>query len=159
MLETFEMPQIAVVDFEKQGLNNNAIGGYLQSSGMLFINSKYDTKQKILEFVNKKQGHFANTTEYAPYLHELGHKFYYDAIENIAKTQKIDYSEDKRNVDKKILQYIDDVCQGNIENIISRYANNGYLSGEYTEVYAECFTVKDSNKQAKDIILLIKKMR
>lgn len=53
--ETFEMPQIAVVDFEKQGLNNNAIGGYLQSSGMLFINSKYDTKQKILEFVNKKR--------------------------------------------------------------------------------------------------------
>ena len=52
--ETFEMPQIAVVDFEKQGLNNNAMGGYLQSSGMLFINSKYDTK-KILEFVNKKR--------------------------------------------------------------------------------------------------------
>lgn len=50
------MPQIAVVDFEKHGLNNNAIGGYLQSPGMLFINSKYDTKQKILEFINKNKG-------------------------------------------------------------------------------------------------------
>lgn len=157
--ETFELPQIAVVDFEKQNLNANAIGGYHRSSGILFINSKYDTKQKILDFVSKNQGFFANNTEYAPYLHELGHKFYYDMIEDIAKSQKIVYSEAKRDVDKKIIKYIDDKCQGNIKNIISRYANDGYLSGEYTEVCAECFTVKDNNAQAKDIILLIKEMR
>ena len=157
--ETFELPQIAVVDFDKHNLNTNAIGGYHQGSGILFINSKYDTKQKILDFVNRQQGEFANKTEYAPYLHELGHKFYYDMIGNIAKSQKIGYSEAKRNVDRNISKYIDDECQGNIKGIISRYANDGYLSGEYTEVCAECFTVKESNAQARDIILLIEETR
>ena len=42
--ETFELPQIAVVDFEKQNLKANAIGDYHRSSGILFINSKYDTR-------------------------------------------------------------------------------------------------------------------
>ena len=35
---------IFIVDFEKQNLKANAIGGYHRSSGILFINSKYDTK-------------------------------------------------------------------------------------------------------------------
>lgn len=27
----------------------------------------------------------SNTSAYAPYLHELGHKYYYDSIEKLAK--------------------------------------------------------------------------
>ena len=87
----FEMPTIAIVDFEKHSLNVNAIGGYHSESGTLYINSKYDTPQKILDFINKVRGRFANTTEYAPYLHELGHKYYEDCINAIVKSQEIKY--------------------------------------------------------------------
>ena len=158
MPETFEMPQIAVVDFEKQGLNNNAIGGYLQSSGMLFINSKYDTKQKILEFINKNKGFFANNTEYAPFLHELGHKFYYDVIRTIEKTRKISYSEARRKVDYVIDRYIDNNCKDELKNKVSGYVNVGYMSGQYTEVVAECFSVKGDNIVARDIVRILKGM-
>lgn len=146
------MPQIAVVDFEKQGLNNNAIGGYLQSSGMLFINSKYDTKQKILEFVNKKQGHFANTTEYAPYLHELGHKFYYDSIKRLANEKKMSYSKAKNKIDYKVYRYIESKNDDRfLEKNISRYAD----TQEVTEICAESFSVRENNKVAKVILDLI----
>lgn len=157
--DSFEMPPVAVVDFEKQGLNANAIGGYHEKTGMLFINSVFDTKEKILEFVNRNQGRFANTTEFAPYLHELGHKFYYDSIKSIEKTNKISYSEAKRNVDRNIVAYIDNNCRELLQSKISTYANNGYLSGDYTETVAECFSVKNSNSLANDIIALIEKMR
>ena len=35
--DSFEMPPVAVVDYEKQGLNANAIGGFHEASGRLFI--------------------------------------------------------------------------------------------------------------------------
>ena len=38
--ETFRLPKIAVVDFEKQGLNANAIGGYHEKTETLYINEK-----------------------------------------------------------------------------------------------------------------------
>ena len=126
---------------------------------MLFINSVFDTKEKILEFVNRNQGRFANTTEFAPYLHELGHKFYYGLIKSIEKANKISYSEAKRNVDRNIVAYIDNNCRELLQSKISTYANNGYLSGDYTEIVAECFSVKSSNSLANDIIALIEKMR
>ena len=157
--DSFEMPPVAVVDFEKQGLNVNAIGGYHEKTGMLFINSVFDTKEKILEFVNRNQGRFANTTEFAPYLHELGHKFYYGSIKSIEKANKISYSEAKRNVDRNIVAYIDNNCRELLQSKISTYANNGYLLGDYTEIVAECFSVKSSNSLANDIIALIEKIR
>lgn len=150
--ETFEMPQIAVVDFEKQGLNNNAIGGYLQSPGMLFINSKYDTKQKILDFVNRMQGEFANNTEYAPYLHELGHKFYYDSIKRLANEKKMSYSKAKNKIDYKVYRYIESKNDDRfLEKNISRYAD----TQEVTEICAESFSVRENNKVAKVILDLI----
>lgn len=150
--ETFEMPKIAVVDFEKQGLNKNAIGGYHQGSGVLFINSQYDTKQKILEFVNKKQGYFANNTEYAPYLHELGHKFYYDSIERLANKNNISYSKAKNEIDYRVYRYIESKEDKYflLKNI-SEYAS----TQEVTEVCAEAFSVCKSNDVAKTIISLI----
>ena len=88
----FEMPPVAVVDFNKHNINPNAIGGYDKNTGIMYFNSRYDTKEKILDFVNKSKGRFANTTEYAPFLHELGHKYYEDSIKRLAdcpKTKKI----------------------------------------------------------------------
>ena len=37
----------------------------------------------ILGYINRTKGEFANNTEYAPYLHELGHRFYYDSIKGL----------------------------------------------------------------------------
>lgn len=51
------------------------------------MNSKYNTKEKILDFVNGKVGWFANTTEKAPFLHELGHKYYEDCVKSLAKQE------------------------------------------------------------------------
>ena len=99
--DSFEMPLVAVVDFEKQGLNANAIGGFHEASGRLFINSRYDTRQKILDFVNNTEGYFANKTEYEPYLHELGHKFYYDTIKSIAREKQIGYTKARRRGGKE----------------------------------------------------------
>jgi len=77
----------AVVDFDRHNINSNAIGGYDRNTGILYINSKYDTPEKVLGFVNQTQGMFANNTQYAPILHELGHKYYYDSINKLAISQ------------------------------------------------------------------------
>ena len=44
----------------------------------------------------------------------------------------------------------------NLEEAISRYAYEGYESGKYTEIYAECFSVRNTNKIAESIIEMIK---
>lgn len=151
--ETFELPQIAVVDFDKHNLNTNAIGGYHQGSGILFINSKYDTKQKILDFVNRQQGEFANKTEYAPYLHELGHKFYYDSIKRLANENKISYSDAKNKIDYKVYRYVESQSDRLfLAKNISHYAD----TPEITEVCAEAFSVRENNDVAKLILNLIR---
>lgn len=157
--DLFEMPPVAVVDFEKQGLNANAIGGFHEASGRLFINSKYDTRQKILDFVNAQKGRFASTTEYAPYLHELGHKFYYDSVKSIAKLREVSYIKAQGIVDACIYEYVHSMLlEGTtLELSLSRYANEGYRKQKYTEVIAECFSVKDENVIAKDLIGLLEK--
>lgn len=157
--DSFEMPSVAVVDFEKQGLNANAIGGFHEASGRLFINSRYDTRQKILDFVNAQKGRFANTTEYAPYLHELGHKFYYDSVKSIAKLREVSYIKAQGIVDARIYEYVHSMLlEGKtLELSLSRYANEGYRKQKYTEVTAECFSVKDENVIAKDLIGLLEK--
>lgn len=151
--ETFELPQIAVVDFDKHNLNTNAIGGYHQGSGILFINSKYDTKQKILDFVNRQQGEFANKTEYAPYLHELGHKFYYDSIKRLANENKISYSDAKNKIDYKVYRYVESQSDRLfLAKNISHYAD----TQEITEVCAEAFSAGENNDVAKLILNLIR---
>ena len=44
-----------------------------------------------------------------------------------------------------------------LELSLSRYANEGYRKQKYTEVIAECFSVKDENVIAKDLIGLLEK--
>ena len=151
------MPTIAIVDFEKHSLNVNAIGGYHSESGTLYINSKYDTPQKIPDFRNKVRGRFANTTEYAPYLHELGHKYYEDCINAIVKSQEIKYDEAKKMIDLKIYNYVEQKSakRQSLKDLLSVYAMNGYNHQKYTEVIAECFSVGNNNIIAQELLRLI----
>ena len=130
---------------------------------VVIINSIYDTKEKIIEFVNKRKGFFANTTEYAPYLHELGHKFYYDSIEAVAKSGGISYNKARTIVDYRVYRYIDeeeikwkqDEKHGIsfLSENISDYADTQSV----TEICAEAFSVRDTNHVAQRIIDLVSK--
>lgn len=152
----FDLPQIAVVDFDKHNINSNAIGGYDRNTGILYINSKYDTTEKILGFVNRTQGMFANNTQYAPVLHELGHKYYYDSINKLAISKGIEYNKAKDIVDSKLIECI---RKSNVENNpffimknLSGYAQEGYSSNKITEIIAESFSVRGTNEFANGLI-------
>lgn len=152
----FEMPSIAVVDFNKHKLNAYAIGGYDKNTGIMYINSRYDTTEKVLAFVNSSRGRFANTTEYAPILHELGHKYYEDCIKRLAISENMSYNKAKKKIDKSIYKYIED--NGGdffLETTLSTYAQVGYAKNSFTEITAECFSVRDENATAKDILSLL----
>ena len=152
----FEMPPVAVVDFNKHHINPYAIGGYDKYTGIMYFNSQYDTREKVLDFVNKSKGHFANTTEYAPFLHELGHKYYEDSIKRLAISKNMSYNNVKKEIDRKIYDYIESKG-GNFfaEENLSGYANIGYEHNDYTEIIAECFSVRNDNLIAKEILSLL----
>lgn len=152
----FEIPTIAVVDFNKHHINPYAIGGYDKNTGIMYINSLYDTKEKVLDFVQKNKGYFANTTEYAPLLHELGHKYYENSIERLAISQNMSYNDIKRRIDRKIYNYIE--SKGGdffAEENLSKYAKKGYRENLFTEIIAECFSVRNDNAIAKEILSLL----
>jgi hypothetical protein len=150
-----ELPKVAVIDFEKNNFGIDAIGGYDKSTGILYINSKYDTESKIISYVNKQKDMFANKTEFAPLLHELGHKYYYDSIKNLAKVKNIEYNKAKGTIDEKILSYIQNKgISKNLDTLISEYAQSGYDRHKYTEIVAEVFTVPEK-ELASDLINLV----
>lgn len=154
--DNFELPKVAVIDFNEHGLNNSAIGGYHAQSGVMFLNSKFDTTAKVLKYVNEQKGQFANTSEFAPILHELGHKYYEDCVKSLAKEQKIGYNNAKEIIDNKIQAFIHDNIPNEISKVISIYADNGYKKHKYTELVAECFSVRNSNDTADKLISLLK---
>ena len=145
----FKIPEIAVVDFDKHHINPYAIGGYDKITGIMYINSKYDTKEKVLAFVNKNKGQFANETEYAPFLHELGHKYYEDCIKKLAISENIGYNESKKKIDRRIFDYIESKHNPDfVLESISGYASGGESSGKFTEIIAECFSVRGENSMS-----------
>ena len=150
--EGFELPKIAVVDFKSNRLSPTAIGGYSESTGIMYINSKYDTNEKIFEFVNRSTGRFANTTELAPYLHELGHKYYYDCVKSLAKQHQISYNAAQKVIDYRVYRYIAAQKSENfLRENISQYAD----TQKVTEICAESFSVMKNNKIAEKIIELV----
>ena len=154
--ENFKMPEIAVVNFENNKINANAIGGYDKNTGIMYINSKYNTKEKILAYVNAVDGQFANKTEYAPILHELGHKYYEDCINSLAISKNMSYNDVKKKIDRKIYNYIE--SHGGNEFLtkeLSKYAKKGYVLNQYTEIIAECFSVQDNNDFAKELLHIL----
>ena len=153
----FELPQIAVVDFDRHNINSNAIGGYDRNTGILYINSKYDTPEKVLGFVNQTQGMFANNTQYAPILHELGHKYYYDSINKLAISQGIEYNKAKGIIDHRLYDYIcENVLDKSISKQISTYAQLHYDKSNYTELIAESFSISGTSDVARALIELLK---
>ncbi|WP_346890328.1 minor capsid protein [Clostridium sp. UBA1056] len=127
----FEMPRVSIIDFEKNGLNPKAIGGYQREVNTMFINNKYDTDAKILKYLKSQEGYFANTESNSPLIHELGHKYHHDLADKIAKKYNIGYNEAKERFDKSIEDYI-----RNKEHIFSRYINNisGYAADEFEKI-------------------------
>lgn len=151
----FELPKIAVVDMEKH-FGVDAIGGYHSVTGVMFINSKYDTVDKITAYITKTAGEFSNTTAFAPYLHELGHKYYYDCIKKLAKKGSMSYNKAKGVMDNAISEYIhQNNNNGRFLINLSEYAERSYGLGKVGEVVAESLAAQD-NVMAKDILRLIK---
>lgn len=152
----YEIPQVAVIDFDRYNLGTKAIAGY--HDGILFLNSKYDTKGKIVEYVNSKKGQFANTSDHAPILHEIGHDYYEKSVKALAKSRNIEYNNAKDIIDGRISEYIhahnDDGLF--LVNNISEYADEGYSDHSYTEIIAECFSVRDENTYAKELLELLR---
>ena len=103
--EDFEIPKMAVIDFDKHKWDPKAIAGYDRISGILFFNSKYDTEAKILKFLQENKGEFANTTVLSPFLHELGHKYHYDLIQKLAKLQNLSYNKVEIFIEGNIMGY------------------------------------------------------
>ena len=148
----FVLPNIIILNFNIFGID--AIGGYARSTNTMFINSKYNTKDKILKYINKNNGFFANKTIYAPLLHELGHKYYYDVIENYSLIQNISYNEAEQIIKDKIADYVHKYSYSRffLEKNLSKYAQDGYTQGKYGEIIAEAFSAMDLNVIAKEIM-------
>ena len=154
--EGFQIPKVAVVDFQKHRLNPNAIAGYDKTTDTMYMNSIYDSSEKILEYVNLIPGQFANNTEYAPILHELGHKFYEDCIERLAISENIGYNESRKKIDRRIFDYIKKQDTPDyLLCFVSGYASDGESSGKFTEIIAECFSVRKKNAAADAILALL----
>lgn len=151
----FQMPTIAIVNFENYNINPLAIGGYDKVTNVVWINRKYDTPEKILGFVNQTEGNFANKTQYAPCLHELGHKYYEDCIKALASSENMSYNEAKISIDINLYTYIEHNGGSMFVSTISTYAKNGYNKGLFTEVVAECFSIQWEDKIANEIISLL----
>lgn len=152
--EGFELPDVLVVDFRKNGITVDAIAGYDRKTGYMLINSQYENAEQILGFVQKNPGYFANQTEYAPYLHEFGHKYYMDCVKSIANLNKIGYNEAEGRLEDLIAAFIH---RKNGEGVsladaIGRKASFEYKQHNYTEVVAECFSVYDASDYAKGLI-------
>lgn len=154
--EGFQIPKVAVVDFRQRHLNPNAIAGYDKITDIMYMNSSYDSSEKISEYVNRLPGWFANTTEHAPILHELGHKFYEDCIKRLAISENIGYNESKKKIDRRIFNYIEDQHDSDfIKKSLSMYADKGWASGDFTEIIAECFSARGKNAVADAILALL----
>ena len=54
----------------------------------------------------KKSGEWSSAHPLHIFRHELGHKYYYDSIKNLAKVKNIEYNRAKDIIDEKILSYI-----------------------------------------------------
>lgn len=148
------VPKVAVVDFKKNGLGE-AIAGYHKESDTLYVNSKFRSDSAIVKYLKKNPGFFASTSSDAPYLHELGHKYHYDSIESIAKSEKISYSKAKQKYEQGTIDYIlsnREKKPNFVRDNLSIYADNNFdIGGEnrLNEVMAEWFTVKDGENPSE----------
>lgn len=147
--DDFKMPRFIIMDFEKNGINPKAIGGYSKDEDTLYLNSKYDTNNKIEKFLKANKNYFANIDNNSVLLHELGHKYHYYLVEKIAENKNISYNKAKEEFDDGIADFINNNSNFNndiIKKYISEYAFNSYRGpNRMNEVMAEFFAIKSSD--------------
>ena len=151
-----EMPKVAIVDFDLNNFDSTAIGGYDKYTDIMYINGKYKTVEDVIKYVNEKMGMFANKTEFAPYLHEIGHKYFEDCVISIAKKHNLSYNQSINLIKSKTSEYLKSYLESNpkcIEKQISRYASSEYKKGKIQELYAECFSIFDNDNELKNLLI------
>ena len=101
--------------------------------------------------MNKNKGYFASTNSDSHILHELGHKYHYDIIEKIAKTNRLEYNKAKEVFEEPISEYIlnnSKLPNQVIEKEISIYAYEKYKGvNRMNEVMAEYFTIRNKDSE------------
>lgn len=156
MPNDFKMPRFIIMDFENNGINPKAIGGYSKDEDTLYLNSKYDTNEKIEKFLKTNEGYFANIDSYSVLLHELGHKYHYYLAEKIAENKNISYNKAKEEFDDGLADFINNSSNFNndiIKKYISEYAFNNYRGpNRMNEVMAEFFAIKNSDNELINFI-------
>ena len=89
-------------------------------------------------------------------MHELGHKFYEDCIKRLAISENIGYNESKKKIDRRIFAYVEKQKNSTfVKDKLSLYAHEGWQSGKFTEIIAECFSARTENAVAAEIIALL----
>ena len=157
--EDFEMPQVVVIDFDEYGLSSKAIAGYNRETKQLFWNNKYSTKEKIEKYLKEKENWFASVELVSPWLHEFGHKEYYDAIEKLANKRRLTYNKAKEMIDRRVYDYIESKRKQNADYLSETFGDHvgyNYPKNNFTEVIAECNAAKETNKEAMKIMELLK---
>lgn len=102
-----------------------------------------------LQCLSPAKKYFANKTKYAPYLHELGHKFYYDTIKSIAREKQIGYTKAQGITDACIYEYLHEkLLEGkSIGSLLSEYANSGYKAQLHS---IQCLSpAKNGNRKSR----------
>lgn len=155
------IPTVVIADLEER-FKGDIIGGFDKKSGKLFLSSHYDTRDKILSYIkrgNKDGRHqFANQTVQAVILHELGHKFYYDAIKKISKIKNLSYNKSRDWVDRIVREWVNELLSKgeSPDRVLSIYADIGVRDNSISEVIAEAFSVRKTNSHATDLIARLK---
>lgn len=151
-----EMPKVAIVDFDLNNFEPTAIAGYDKRTDIMYINGKYMTVKDIIKYVNEQMGMFANKTEFAPYLHEIGHKYFENCVISIAKKHNLSYNQSINLIKSKTSEYLKSYLESNpncIKKQISEYASSEYEKGKIQELYAECFSIFDNDNELKNLLI------
>ena len=66
----------------------------------------------------------------------------------------MEYNKAKNIIERQIYDYIEKHNSDGlfVSEMISNYAHKGYISGKYTEIAAESFTVSNTNSVANEIL-------
>ncbi len=125
--EDLILPDFYVIDFGKYNFKPDVIGAHDRSTGNIFINAHYKTKNSILAYLNKEKGLFANTSIESPYLHEIGHHYYQTILEQVARKRNTSYNVVKEEFEEEIKRYF---CPSKVfwdeevVHLVGKYAYN-----------------------------------
>lgn len=156
-----KLPTACIIDFESNFGVIKTIGGYDNNLEILFLNSKYDTIEKIEKFLKEQPGQFCNTEYHSVIRHELGHKYYYDAIKILAKKRKISYNDAIKVLDDSIAEEISRLRKEegfDLMQDMSKYAERGAKKHNFTEVIAEAHTSFEANIYSNKLLQIIKEL-